>query len=641
MSSSKPPDVNDKTERATIQSATEAPLFSKDFLDDGPPLILGSGKLAQLTKASVVGAMGDTVVLTTIAVDESSTSNDTSSFQNNFTVDFRQRHHGVGKIPLSAARRDNARPTDLETLGSRAIDRALRPLLNFNDNNNLNSIHIHTSVQGCSSTGGNPVVVAINSASSAMMSQGMLQEPVAAVSLGVVAGDGKHHPKVLVNPSPLFGMQQEHQENKINNNNNADLACELLYAGTRHQAVMAEFQYHRAIYEEEDGSFPTSIPEQELSQLFSLAHAAIQTLLDTQEEYVKHQNDNNDNDQEGTNDPLSAEERLLHARKEENELRSSLGLPPLAESIAEEEDSGGTSIDLQQKANELLQEATNICETQLQGATLALFGYKESGDHNLDTKPKTSYGLEYQRAFVHPRDAASSLLSKSMRGRREDIVFREVERVLSEWIASNPATDPEDTNALVSMLAPLVHKKLLQKALCTTAIQYGTRADQRFGGLGPSLNNGFRTIRPLSVTVPALPEVVHGSATFARGDTQVLCTVTLGAPREGMPNGDPFLPPLPSPTLTKASLQKQTKGQGEAGSSFHDLPVGSLRYLRTQEALVSDLNTRKSKADREITGDSGNLSEYRRAFLQYDFPSYSTGELPRGGGMHNRRAIGT
>ena len=69
--------------------------------------------------------------------------------------------------------------------------------------------------------------------------------------------------------------------------------------------------------------------------------------------------------------------------------------------------------------------------------------------------------------------------------------------------------------------------------------------------------------------------------------------------------------------------------------------MGSLRFLRTQEALVSDLNSRNSQADKERTGSSGSLAEKRRAFVQYDFPGYSTGQVPTGNSnAHNRRALG-
>jgi polyribonucleotide nucleotidyltransferase len=74
-------------------------------------------------------------------------------------------------------------------------------------------------------------------------------------------------------------------------------------------------------------------------------------------------------------------------------------------------------------------------------------------------------------------------------------------------------------------------------------------------------------------------------------------------------------------------------------SDFENLPVGSLRFLRSQEALESDLNSRKVTADKERTGESGSLAEVKRAFLQYDFPAYSTGEVQRKFGV-DRRAIG-
>ena len=57
------------------KESKNAGLFSMKQLDDGPSLILGTGKLAKLTKASVVAAMGDTVVLTTVATGDDTANN--------------------------------------------------------------------------------------------------------------------------------------------------------------------------------------------------------------------------------------------------------------------------------------------------------------------------------------------------------------------------------------------------------------------------------------------------------------------------------------------------------------------------------------------------------------------------------------
>jgi polyribonucleotide nucleotidyltransferase len=57
----------------------------------------------------------------------------------------------------------------------------------------------------------------------------------------------------------------------------------------------------------------------------------------------------------------------------------------------------------------------------------------------------------------------------------------------------------------------------VEEAVTREAILKGTRPDGR----------GFHDIRPLSCEVGVLPRV-HGSAVFSRGETQAMCTVTLG-----------------------------------------------------------------------------------------------------------------
>ena len=54
-----------------------------------------------------------------------------SGGNNNLMVSYQERYAAVGTIPTHTIRRREAteNPTDDETLASRAIDRALRPLL--------------------------------------------------------------------------------------------------------------------------------------------------------------------------------------------------------------------------------------------------------------------------------------------------------------------------------------------------------------------------------------------------------------------------------------------------------------------------------------------------------------------------------
>lgn len=134
--------------------------------------------------------------------------------------------------------------------------------------------------------------------------------------------------------------------------------------------------------------------------------------------------------------------------------------------------------------------------------------------------------------------------------------------------------------------------------------------------------------------VPLFSDIVHGSALFTRGETQVLCTTTLGPPKDGilLHHNDPY--------VSSANTTAEKANNGVDNMPYRNLPVGSLRYLRSQEYLESDLNSRKVRADREQTGDSGTFKDRRRAFLQYDFPAYCKGEVQTGPGNTSRREIG-
>ena len=247
---------------------------------DGPQIRFGSGKIANLTESSIIGASGETVVMAAVASaptedlpeEVSNTFKDYLRQQSSFvplTVDYRQRHHAVGKIPSSGNRNDNRRPSEEETLAGRAIDRALRPLIKKSDE----SIHLSCSIQACplNDQGGHPIALALNSASVALRER--LEEPVACVYLNVLK-DGT----VLIDQSTAH----------------KDSICELLYAGTRDKVVMMEFS--------------GLLPEENLINLIELAHGCVQPLLDTQNKLSDNKKGQDD--------------------IEDDVLRKELGLPP-------------------------------------------------------------------------------------------------------------------------------------------------------------------------------------------------------------------------------------------------------------------------------------------------------------------------
>jgi len=193
---------------------------------------------------------------------------------------------------------------------------------------------------------------------------------------------------------------------------------------------------------------------------------------------------------------------------------------------------------------------------------------------------------------------SGSLPSKSARGQLEGEVVEKIRSTVGDIL--NKLS--KDESIEVDRISEQVRLQLLQSAM-HQALTNGLRADNR----GPT------ALRPICVQVPALPEQIHGSALFERGDTQVLCTATLGPPRDGRPY---------------RSLLKPRSVRKTATTEFSDsLPVGSLRFLRTQESLMSDHNSTL------VTADNSHLNvhnETQKCWLQYDFPEYSTGSVPTG-----------
>jgi polyribonucleotide nucleotidyltransferase len=132
--------------------------------------------------------------------------------------------------------------------------------------------------------------------------------------------------------------------------------------------------------------------------------------------------------------------------------------------------------------------------------------------------------------------------------------------------------------------------KLLTNA-CTTSYIYiyvcsnSCRCDGR----------SAKELREIKSNMSVLP-AVHGSSLFSRGNTQVLCTATLGAAVDSLD------------TAQRSAL---------AGPKVQ---AKSFDHLTTLDAKDSE-------------------SSLRRLMLHYEFPSYCTGEIGKGGGP-NRRALG-
>ncbi len=90
----------------------------------GRPLVVETGKIAQLANGSALVRYGETVILATATA--SAKPRDGIDFLP-LSVDFEERLYSVGKIPGSFLKREG-RPTEKAILTSRVIDRPVRPL---------------------------------------------------------------------------------------------------------------------------------------------------------------------------------------------------------------------------------------------------------------------------------------------------------------------------------------------------------------------------------------------------------------------------------------------------------------------------------------------------------------------------------
>ena len=447
-----------------------------------------SRKIAGLADSSVVGKSGDSVALTNIVVGSSTTprrsldigvtpvalladalarrcQQENSSSLSPLTVDYRQRHHAVGKIPTSANRTDNRRPLESEILAARAIDRSLRPLLRKDAFwNHLSkdplSIHLSCSIQAYS--GGHPVSLALNSAAVAL--QDRLSQPLAAIAL-VLMEDGT----VLVNPSKLSilqAQQSDKEEEEEEEGGKNGIVGNLLYAGTKDSIVMMEFS--------------GMISEAMLLDLIGLAHESLQPII-------------------------KAQENVLHSigeaskkYQQDHELREQLGLTiesdeskastdPLSEFIKDDE--------FEIKAKKIYQEASDFIDSRLRNVTLRLFGVEQ-----LDDVEKINRTTENGTVTIHSEGTDGALLGKVVRGRREALVNEEIKRVLADFEPSDSELSKDYQNLLqhdksiIETLGGTIHSKILRAAMKDSSIVYKSRAD----GRGNSTASGSNTIRPLS-----------------------------------------------------------------------------------------------------------------------------------------------
>lgn len=159
----------------------------KEFMYGSHACRLETGRIARQATASVLVTMGDTVLLVA-AVAKKDAEPGRGFFP--LTVNYQEKTASAGKIPGGYFKREG-RPTEKETLTSRLIDRALRPLFPKGFENEVQIIVTLMSLDPAVS----PDIPAIMGCAAALSISGMpFQGPVAAARVGY------HNGEYLLNP---------------------------------------------------------------------------------------------------------------------------------------------------------------------------------------------------------------------------------------------------------------------------------------------------------------------------------------------------------------------------------------------------------------------------------------------------------
>ena len=261
-------------------------VYETDFA--GRPLVVETGKMAQLANGECLVRYGETAVH--VAVTASAKPRDGIDFFP-LSVDFEEKLYAVGKIPGSFLKREG-RPSEKAVLASRVIDRPIRPLFPKDMRNDVSVVCTVMSVDpDCS-----PEIAAMVGTSIAIsISDIPWRGPISAVSVGYVDGE------IVINPT----AEQKEKSQMAVTVASTDSRIAMIEAGANevsddvmYNGIMAGHAANQPIIElikkmkEEIGkekfSYPSNEPDEEmLAAIKEFAIEDIRLALDTDDKTVR------------------------------------------------------------------------------------------------------------------------------------------------------------------------------------------------------------------------------------------------------------------------------------------------------------------------------------------------------------------
>lgn len=205
----------------------------------GSELTLETGKIARQADGAVLVTYGETSVLCT-AVGAKTVKPGQDFFP--LTVNYQEKSYAAGKIPGGFFKREG-RPSEIETLTSRLIDRPLRPLFPANF---LNEVQVTATVLSHDRRNDSGIIALIGCSAALTLSGIPFQGPVGAARVGRIDG------KLVINPT-VDRMPES--------------TLDLVVAGTKDGVLMVE-------------SEAQELSEDEMLAAVTKGHEAFQPVLD-------------------------------------------------------------------------------------------------------------------------------------------------------------------------------------------------------------------------------------------------------------------------------------------------------------------------------------------------------------------------
>ena len=268
-------------------------MFFKDFRKfettlAGRPLVVETGKMAQLAGGSCLIRYGETEVLCTATMADKPREG-VDFFP--LSVDFEEKLYSVGRIPGSFQRREG-KASEKATLASRVIDRPIRPLFPKDMRNDVGVVATVMSVDpDCS-----PEITAMIGVSVAISISAIPWDgPISGVSVGLIDGEYVINPTeeqrkvsqmavTVASTKDLVAMI----EAGANEVSNEDMFDGIMYAHKVNQEIVKFIEDIRAEVGKEKNDFPSNDPAPEMFEAIKeFAIDDVKVALDTDDKRIR------------------------------------------------------------------------------------------------------------------------------------------------------------------------------------------------------------------------------------------------------------------------------------------------------------------------------------------------------------------